>query len=377
MRILHIIDPTTPEDALFTLAVICRRVAADHQVLALGHQSVMRAAVAAGVAGSTIHVARAAGWWDPSGWRSVHRKFHADQPDLLHCWGYWAITAAAMPRHLPAVRIASLHTQPTPGEIRLLRMAGRRAPWFVLCSAREIFDQMRYAGLPRDRLAHVPPGAAEIAGPAADPAQSRKMLGLPADDHPVVFLGGAPHVHNRQDEGLWAVGILEQIYPQARALIQLGQVHHAPTQAQVRRLVEFSQSLLHPDMIHFIEPEIPLQTVLAAADIMLFTPDQEIDSAMMLQAMAMGVPVVATSVPGLVDMVGNSQSVMLAPVHEPWQLAAAAHQLLSKPEQAREQTLAARRHVEIACSSGHLAERFFSIYRQLCVAPQQPLAILA
>ncbi len=377
MRILHMIDPSTPEDVLLTLALITRRVEAEHQVLALGHQSVMQAATAAGVDTGIIRYARAAGWWDPAGWHSVHRAYYLYQPDHLHCWGYWALAASAVPKQLSTVRMVSLHTQPTPTELWLLRMASRRARWVVLCGTQDLFEQMRRAGLPRDQLAHVPPAVPEITGPRIAPAQLREILELPADDHPVIFLGGTPHVHNRQDQGLWAAAILQHIYPQAQALIRLGHLDHAPVQAHVQQLLEFAQDLAHPDMMHFIAPDIPVQTVLQVADIMLFTPDQDVDLAVMLQAMAAGIPVVATSVPGTVDIVGDSRSAILTPAEEPWPLATAAHQLLDNPQQAGEQVLAARRRVETTFSSAKLAERFASIYRQLYVAPQQPLAMLA
>ncbi len=377
MRILHIIDSSTPEDVLLTLALITRQVEAQHQVLALGHQSVMRAAIAAGVNENVISFARATGWWDPAGWHSVHQTYYFYQPDHLHCWGYWALVAAALPKRLAAVRMVSLHTQPTPAELWLLRMASRRSRWFVLCGTQDLFEQMRRAGLLRDQLAYVPPAVPEITSPRIAPAQLREILELPADDHPVIFLGGTPHVHNRQDQGLWAAAILQHIYPQAHALIRLGHLDHAPVQAHVQRLLEFAQDLAHPGMMHFVEPDIPVQTVLQTTDIMLFTPDQDVDVTVMLQAMAAGIPVVATRVPGTVNIVDDSHSAILTPVEEPWPLATAAHQLIGNPQQAEEQVIAARRRVETEFSSARLAERFASIYRQLYVAPQQPLAMLA
>ncbi|NNM87842.1 MAG: hypothetical protein HKL95_04925, partial [Phycisphaerae bacterium] len=120
MRILHIIDATTPEDVLPAVALITRQVDAQHQVLALGHRSVMQAAMAAGVDAKVLSSARAAGWWDPSGWHGVHQAYYRHQPDHLHCWGYWAMAAAAIPKELPAVRMMSLHTPPTPNELWLL-----------------------------------------------------------------------------------------------------------------------------------------------------------------------------------------------------------------------------------------------------------------
>ena len=236
---------------------------------------------------------------------------------------------------------------------------------------------MRCAGLLRDQLAYVPPAVPESTGPHIAPGQLREILELPADDHPVIFLGGTPHVHNRQDMGLWAAAIVQHIYPQAHALIRLGHLDHAPVQEQVRRLVEFVQAFAHPDMVEFVEPAIAVDTMLAAADIMFFTPDQDMDFSIMLQAMAAGVPVVATSVPGAVDIVDDSHSAMLVPVQEPWRLATAAHRLIDNPQQAGEQVMAARRRVETEFSSARLAERFASIYRQLYVAPQLPLTMLA
>lgn len=378
MKIMHIIDPSTPEDLLATLVLVTQQVStAEHHVLALGHESVAQAARAAGMDERILRCGRATGMWDPSGWRSVHGYFRALRPSHLHCWGYWGLVAAAIPRRLPAVRLFTAVAMPSLVQQRLLRFALRRGPWFILCSSREIFDQLRRHGLPRDQLAHVPPGiAAPRIAPTA-PVPLRTMLELAPDHRPLVFLGGAPHIHNRQDHGLWATAILEQLWPGIRGVLRLGHLQTSASGRQVARLMAFIQDLSQPEMIVMVEPEVSVGTILESAEVLLFTPDQDIDATIMLRAMALGVPVVATAVPSVLEIVGGSAAALVVPVGQPWQIAAAVQALLSNPELARKHRVAGQTLVEEIFMSARLAERLASLYAQTQVSPDAPLAVPA
>jgi colanic acid/amylovoran biosynthesis glycosyltransferase len=81
-----------------------------------------------------------------------------------------------------------------------------------------------------------------------------------------------------------------------------------------------------------------------------------------LEAMALGVPVVATAVSGLSEAVIDGRTGLVVPQHDPEALAAAIERLLSDDALAARLAAAARRHVEdrfaLECSAARLRELF-------------------
>jgi glycosyltransferase involved in cell wall biosynthesis len=84
-----------------------------------------------------------------------------------------------------------------------------------------------------------------------------------------------------------------------------------------------------------------------------------------LEAMAAGVPVVATPVGGVGELVRDGETGLLVPPEDPDALAAALRRLLAEPETARRLTEAAGAHVAERFSERVMCERVLAVYEDL------------
>jgi alpha-maltose-1-phosphate synthase len=87
-----------------------------------------------------------------------------------------------------------------------------------------------------------------------------------------------------------------------------------------------------------------------------------------LEAMACGIPVVATSVGGISEVVVHDETGWLVPPADPAALAAAMRALLAQPERAAAFGRAGRRRVEAQFSWDRIAERTLEVYREAIAA---------
>jgi glycosyltransferase involved in cell wall biosynthesis len=85
------------------------------------------------------------------------------------------------------------------------------------------------------------------------------------------------------------------------------------------------------DRTFFVRPQAASSTYLAAADVVAIPSRYEGMSNVLLEAMAAGVPVVATSVSGNVDLIEDGVSGRLVPRDDPDALAAALSDVLASP----------------------------------------------
>ena len=85
--------------------------------------------------------------------------------------------------------------------------------------------------------------------------------------------------------------------------------------------------------------------VLAASDLFVLPSFSEGIPLALLEAMAAGLPVVATAVPGTTDVVSDPSLGLLVPSHDVAALAQGIARLLDNPDEARAMALAGQAHV--------------------------------
>jgi glycosyltransferase involved in cell wall biosynthesis len=117
--------------------------------------------------------------------------------------------------------------------------------------------------------------------------------------------------------------------------------------------------------IHFLGERSDVPEILAASDLFVLPSLNEGLSIAMLEAMAVGVPVVATDVGGASDILTPGQTGWLVPSGDPTVLADAIDDALSHPERARAYAERARTLVETEFSIETHSQRLEALYRQV------------
>ena len=123
------------------------------------------------------------------------------------------------------------------------------------------------------------------------------------------------------------------------------------------------------ERVRFLGARDALPQLLAPADVFLLTSREESFGLSALEAMSCGVPVVATAVGGVPEVVRDGENGRLAPADDPSAFAAALRELLEDRERARELGANARRDVEERFTRDQVVQLYESLYRRVLARP--------
>lgn len=190
----------------------------------------------------------------------------------------------------------------------------------------------------------------------ADKAALRRELGLP-ENGPVLGVTAELIPRKRIEDAIQALALLSRAYPSAN-LIVLGS---GPEQ---KRLESLAQSLGVAHLCHFTGFKREIPVYLSLMDIFLFPTKQEGLPLALMEAMSMGLPVVATDIRGNRDIVTDGKTGLLVPTERPQALSAACRRLLADRALARRLALCGQALVRSEFDTKLTVARQLAIYEQ-------------
>lgn len=116
--------------------------------------------------------------------------------------------------------------------------------------------------------------------------------------------------------------------------------------------------------VHFIGWCDDLPRLYATFDVVVLTSRNEGTPVALIEAMAAGVPVVATAVGGIVDIVQDDVTGVLVRTRTPQAVAAAIRTITTNPERSRQLAADARRHVRQRFGADQLVDEIEALYRR-------------
>jgi N-acetyl-alpha-D-glucosaminyl L-malate synthase BshA len=117
--------------------------------------------------------------------------------------------------------------------------------------------------------------------------------------------------------------------------------------------------------VEFLGERVDLPAVLQAADLFLLPSETESFGLAALEAMACGVPVVASAVGGLPEVIPDGEVGALCPLGDVQAMAAAAGRILGDADLHRRMSRAARRLAETRYQIEPAVDRYLAIYRRV------------
>lgn len=192
------------------------------------------------------------------------------------------------------------------------------------------------------RITVVPRGRdrARLGEPGAERRREvRARLGL-ADDIPVLVHVGRHEYQKGQGHLLDAASIVARAQPEAVWLMAGREGTVTAALAHQHNRSELG------DRVRFLGHRDDVPDLLAAADVFVFPSVYEGLGGAIIEAMALGVPVVASDLPALREVTGNGASAVLVPPCRPGALATAVLELLADPERRAALDAAGRRRFE-------------------------------
>jgi len=240
----------------------------------------------------------------------LRRLFRNERIDLVHAvhllasgYAFLAAWPGRRPIVLPSVRGA----EAGPGALRRLvyRRMFQACPRALVNSSRGARFMHEILGAPADRIAVIPNGVdfAALAA-AARPDLLRSELGIPPAAPLVAYVGKDSRVKN---------------VPRAVEVVRRARAAHRDLHAVFvgEGLDEEARGKLAPDLppgpVRLLGPRPDVPSILAAADALLLTSDSEGCPNVVIEALALGTPVVSADVGDVAEIVGGAGAGMVVP----------------------------------------------------------------
>lgn len=238
-----------------------------------------------------------------------------------------------------------------------------------------IYRELQAAGYPRGRIHYIPNGVP--IPPKLDPQRRQSARTWLATLHPGLHsllpsgqAGGEPKIAiytGRLDpnkgltELLQAWNRLRVSHPEAHLCL----VGEGPIQSQLQ--AQITQQNLTP-YVHLLGAFDQVEDLLAGADLFVLPSYEEGMSLALLEAMAVGLPIVATDIPGNQQLLRHGQEALLVPPQDAQALAEAIGQILNNPALAEQLAQSARQRAETNFSLSRCVQAHQALWQNLLEA---------
>lgn len=276
-------------------------------------------------------------------WR-IYRLLRERQIDILHVQHFSILALCYWPARLAGVRriVVTEHAEKllhrTPKAERLARQYAQRADLVTVIHGGLRSRLVDHMGVAPERVRLIPNGIDHHRfQPAPPDAKCRRELG---DKDNELLVGCVARLHEAKDHAslLRSLAALPQstAHSVRLALIGDGEERH--------NLEQLARELRIDDRVHFLGDRDDVERLLPQLDLFVLPSKTEGVPLVLLEAMACGVPCIATSVGGVPELLDDDAGV-LVPAECPEELSSALHQLLEDGE--RRQELARRGHTRV------------------------------
>lgn len=308
--------------------------------------------------GVTVVSCEASGGGDIRVFRRLASLLRDLRPDLIHAMLFHANVAARWAGHAVGVSPDRILC-----EIQTVEVERRWHLWvdrfthegcrLTIGNSPSVIEHLRtHAGIPRDRLRLVR-GGIDTTRIADAPVLDRASLGMPYE----AFLW------------LW-VGRLDPIKGLEVLLRAFAMVNHNPQlllvgEGPMRQQLEWEvEALRLTDRVHFLGVRSDVPSLLRTADGFVFPSRTEGLPNALLEAMAAGLPIVTTDVPGCRDLIEHDKSGLLVPYGDTLALGHALSTLQSGTDRAARLGRAAAAEVTARWQLSDTFDAYHHVYRE-------------
>ena len=298
-------------------------------------------------------------------WRLLRRL----RPAILHTYnlGCYEYNATALAAGVP-VRIHAEHgrdagdPQGLNRKHNLLRRLLAPCVDRIVPVSRDLRDWLKHVvGIKASKLALIDNGVDTERFRPALPCDTR--LDAWQDDSGAFVIGSVGRLQDVKDQAtlIAAFGLLRAMLPDQRLRLVL--VGDGPRRADLAAQVAAAGL---QDSVWLAGARADVAPVMRSFSLFALSSIAEGTPVTLLEAMASGLPVVATGVGGIPDLVQDGVMGALAPARDPQRLAAALAAYVRDPSLARAHGAAGRDHVERRYSMRAMLDAYIALYDGLC-----------
>lgn len=300
--------------------------------------------------------------------REIHSILSSNGIRMVHTHGYRAdVVGSGAARAARAGTVTTVHGFTGGGlRNRIYEWAQRRAYRkfdAVVAVSRKLSEELRDEGIPEPRL-HTIPNSRRPPTKLLDRAEARRALGLPDDGFQVGWIGRLS-----QEKG-------PDVLLEALALLKReleGQGFDAAFVGDGRMRKELEEqcgALGLENSVHWLGQVADAAEFFRAFDVVVLSSRTEGTPIVALEAMMAGVPLVATRVGGVPDLMGSGAALLVDP-EAPDVLARAIADVYRDPEEARRRSDRARERAREVSAPESWAQEYLQVYRRVHAAREQ------
>jgi glycosyltransferase involved in cell wall biosynthesis len=295
-------------------------------------------------------------------WHLAHRRQYYD---IIHVHGlnYHTFAAALAGRWFKRKTITKLANSGVASDITKMKTGQQLAlsrfllPVALTCDrfialTHTISNELVRAGVPSDKILEL------VNGIDTEEVVARSSYEL---HHPprLIYIGRL-HAQKGLDRLLKAVGLLIEQGLVDDLCLQL--VGNGPLWNELHNLVDKLEIGRH---VQFLGQSDRVFELLQGSDIFILPSRAEGISNALLEAMSSGLPVIASNVPGNLDVITHRKNGLICSVENPDALAQAITSLLCNPDLRERLGKAARETIERRYDLGRITDRYIQLYKDL------------
>jgi glycosyltransferase involved in cell wall biosynthesis len=293
-------------------------------------------------AGVPVHVCRVRSRLHPLNLWKLSRWLKHEKTDVVHTHMYASNitgTLAAKIAHVPVTisHIHSSHEWTSRNRIRMEKMLNPLRSGYIAVSQdvkRVFLEKTRLHCA--DKIQVIPGFGTAFHLRNSNPALVRREFGIPSECTIVGTVARLVHVKG-VDVFLCAAAEILRTFPDTRFIV-VGEGKENQT------LQNLTSTLEIRDKVLFVGKRLDLENVYSLFDVFVLSSRNEGFGTVILEAMQSDVPVVATSVGGVPEIITHAVTGLLVPPESPHELAAAVMKLLQNPSLARNLAEEAKKH---------------------------------
>ena len=298
---------------------------------------------------------------DPLAYFRLRRLVARLRPDLIHTWLFAANSygrAAGIACGVKCLVAGERCVDPWKGclELWIDRYLARFTARIVANSS-GVRDFYVSHGVPAGKFVVIPNGVPPAKPSPVSRDQLLAELGLPGGTA-LIGLIGRLWPQKRVKDAIWAADLLKVIRRDFHLLV-IGDGPHR------HRLELFCDQCRIRDHVHFLGHRSDVPRILPHLNVLWSTSAYEGQSNAIMEAMAAGVPVVATDIPGTSDLVVHGRTGYLFPTGDRAALARHTNRLLNDPALAKQLGASARQRMLEQFSVEAMVRRYTELYREL------------
>ncbi len=192
----------------------------------------------------------------------------------------------------------------------------------IITNSRGVVDFYARHGIDPNKFFVIPNGVDPIVEKGISREEACKRLGIPKDRRIIAVIGRLWHQKNHKDI-FWAIELL-RVARNDLALVVIGD---GPLR---KRLELYRDQLRAADTIRLVGERSDVHDLLPHFEVVINSSFEEGQSNVIMEAMANGIPVVASDIPGNRDLVLHGNTGFLFPLGATHELAKLVHRLLEE-----------------------------------------------